>query len=103
VLGDRGAGRRSRDLVGKKLEQHRAQIEAWEQLCRKLGEAPADVALAWTLHNPVVTAPIIGPRTMDQLTGSLRALAITLDEDTIVRLDDIWPGPGGEAPEAYAW
>ena len=59
--------------------------------------------LLWTLANPVVTAPIIGPRTTDQLTGSLRALAIRLDDDTRKRIDDIWPGPGGEAPEAYAW
>jgi aryl-alcohol dehydrogenase-like predicted oxidoreductase len=103
VLGERGTGRRSRDLVAQKLEKHRAQIEAYEQLCRQVGHAPADVALAWTLHNPVVTAPIIGPRTMEQLTGSLGALAITFDERTLQRLDDIWPGPGGEAPEAYAW
>jgi aryl-alcohol dehydrogenase-like predicted oxidoreductase len=55
------------------------------------------------LHNPVVTAPIIGPRTMEQLTGSLRALEIKLDEAALKKLDEIWPGPGGEAPEAYAW
>ncbi len=103
VLGDRGKGRRSRDLVAQKLEKHRPQIEAYEKLCRQLGHEPADVALAWTLHNPVVTAPIIGPRTMDQLTGSLRALEIVFDEGALRRLDEIWPGPGGEAPEAYAW
>ena len=68
-----------------------------------MGEAPADVALAWLLRRPEVTAPIIGPRTMDQLTGSLRALELTLDAQTLERLDRIWPGPGGEAPEAYAW
>ena len=79
------------------------QLEAYEALCRELGEQPADVALAWLLHNPVVTAPIIGPRTMEQLTGSLRALEITLADETLPRLDEIWPGPGGEAPEAYAW
>jgi aryl-alcohol dehydrogenase-like predicted oxidoreductase len=61
------------------------------------------VALAWLLHNPVVTSPIIGPRTLDQLTGSLRSLELKLDADTLVRLDRIFPGPGGEAPEAYAW
>jgi aryl-alcohol dehydrogenase-like predicted oxidoreductase len=103
VLGERGGGRRARDLVAQKIEKHRAQIEAWEALCRRIGDAPADVALAWTLANPMVTAPIIGPRTTDQLTGSLRALAIRLDDDTRKRIDDIWPGPGGEAPEAYAW
>ncbi len=85
------------------LEKHKAQLEAYETLCRELGEKPADVALAWLLHNPVVTAPIIGPRTMDQLNGSLKALEIKLSKETMDRLDKIWPGPGGEAPEAYAW
>jgi aryl-alcohol dehydrogenase-like predicted oxidoreductase len=61
------------------------------------------VALAWLLANPIVTAPIIGPRTMEQLTGSLRALKIKLSKDTLKKLDEIWPGPGGEAPEAFAW
>ena len=103
VLGDRGGGRRSRDLVSKKIEKHRGQIEAWERFCRERGEAPADVAVAWLLANPVVTAPIIGPRTMDQLTGALRALDVRLDDAARARLDEVWPGPGGEAPEAYAW
>jgi aryl-alcohol dehydrogenase-like predicted oxidoreductase len=61
------------------------------------------VALAWTLANPVVTAPIIGPRTLEQLEGSLRAVELKLDPETLKRLDEIWPGPGGEAPEAFAW
>jgi aryl-alcohol dehydrogenase-like predicted oxidoreductase len=103
ILGDRGKGRRSRDLVSEKLQKHRPQIEAWEKFCAERGEEPADVALAWTLANPVVTAPIIGPRTMDQVTGALRALKIRLDAAAMKRLDEIWPGPGGEAPEAYAW
>jgi aryl-alcohol dehydrogenase-like predicted oxidoreductase len=68
-----------------------------------LGEPPAAVALAWLLHNPIVTAPIIGPRTVDQLESTLQATEITLDETTCKKLDEIFPGPGGEAPEAYAW
>jgi len=50
-----------------------------------------------------VTAPIIGPRTLDQLTTSLRALEVVLEPEVLQRLDAIWPGPGGEAPNAYAW
>lgn len=61
------------------------------------------MALAWLLSNPIVPAPIIGPRTMSQLTGVMRALKIKLGKDTLKQLDEIWPGPGGEAPEAYAW
>jgi len=43
-----------------------------------------------------VTAPIIGPRTLEQLTGSLRALKIKLNKAALKKLDEIWPGPGGE-------
>jgi aryl-alcohol dehydrogenase-like predicted oxidoreductase len=96
-------GRRASDRQQKEIERHRARLETYEALCRELGETPADVALAWLLHQPTVTAPIIGPRTMEQLTGSLRALEVRLDAETLQRLDRIWPGPGGEAPEAYAW
>lgn len=103
VLEKAREGRRTSKDTQKKLEEHRPQVEAYETFCKELGENPADVALAWLLHNPVVTAPIIGPRTMDQLTGSLRALEIKLNKDNLKKLDEIWPGPGGEAPEAYAW
>ena len=96
-------GRRASERLQKSVERHRAQLETYEGLCRELGESPADVALAWLLANPAVSAPIIGPRTMEQLTGSLRALEITLSAEQLARLDRIWPGPGGEAPEAYAW
>jgi len=64
---------------------------------------PAAVALAWLLHQREVTAPIIGPRTMEQLESSTHALDLQLDDATMKQLDEIWPGPGGEAPEAYAW
>jgi aryl-alcohol dehydrogenase-like predicted oxidoreductase len=103
VLRKVSEGRRTSPRVQQQIEQHRSQIEDYEALCEKLGERPADVALAWLLHNPAVTAPIIGPRTVEQLTESLRALEISLSDETLRRLDEIWPGPGGEAPKAYAW
>jgi aryl-alcohol dehydrogenase-like predicted oxidoreductase len=96
-------GRRASDMAKKNIDKFRPQLEVYEALCKDLGESPADVALAWLLHNPAVTAPIIGPRTMAQLDGSLRALKLKLKKDTLQKLDEIWPGPGGEAPEAYAW
>ena len=80
----------------------RDTIDAWSRLCGELGERPADVALAWLLVNPVVTAPIIGPRTLEQFTGSLRSMDIDLDDEVLERIDKIFPGPGS-APEAYAW
>ena len=97
------AGRRASKDVQEENEKHRNQLETYEALCREIGEKPADVALAWLLHNKAVTSPIIGPRTMEQLVGSLRSLEIKLPEEIMTRLDTIWPGPGGEAPEAYAW
>ncbi|GAC1321560.1 MAG: aldo/keto reductase [Chloroflexota bacterium] len=96
-------GRRANPDVQQRIEENRPKLEAYEALCKDLGEKPADLALAWLLSNPTVTAPIIGPRTTEQLDGSLRALAIDLDDETVRRLDDIFPGPGGPAPEAYAW
>lgn len=96
-------GRRADERQQEQIEKYRTQLEAYEGLCQELGEGPADLALAWLLHNPVVTAPIIGPRTAEQLSGSLRALEIKLSDETLARLDAIWPGPGGEAPKAYAW
>ncbi|MGC9395346.1 MAG: aldo/keto reductase [Anaerolineae bacterium] len=103
VLKKISEGRRASERMQESIEKHRPQIEAYENLCKDMGENPADVALAWLLHNPVVTAPIIGPRTMEQLNGSLRALEIKLSDEVLAKLDEIWPGPGGPAPEAYAW
>ena len=96
-------GRRTSENIQKEIEKHQSQLRAYEAFCREIHEEPANVALAWMLHNPVVTAPIIGPRTMEQLSGSLKALEITLTDEHVVRLNEMWPGPGGEAPEAYAW
>jgi aryl-alcohol dehydrogenase-like predicted oxidoreductase len=103
VLAKIDEGRRASENIQKKVDQFRSQLEAYENLCANLGEEPANVALAWLLKNPVVTAPIIGPRTIDQLNGCLRALEMTIDDQTLSTLDEIWPGPGGEAPMAYAW
>jgi aryl-alcohol dehydrogenase-like predicted oxidoreductase len=98
-----GEGRRASERMQKSIEQNRARLETWERLCAELGEQPADVALAWLLEQPAVTAPIIGPRTVDQLNGALHSLEVNLSPDTMDRLDAIFPGPGGPAPEAYAW
>jgi len=102
VLQKATEGRRSSEGTQKNIEANRPKLEAWEGLCQELGEKPADMALAWLLKNPVVTAPIIGPRTMEQLDGSLRALEITISDETSKKLDEIFPGHR-TAPEDYAW
>jgi aryl-alcohol dehydrogenase-like predicted oxidoreductase len=96
-------GRRAGQWAQDEMNRHRPKLEAFEKLCAQRGLEPADVALAWLLANPVVTAPIIGPRTGEQLDGALRALELTLDPDLLAKLDAIFPGPGKPAPEAYAW
>ncbi|MFH1851685.1 MAG: aldo/keto reductase [Candidatus Neomarinimicrobiota bacterium] len=103
ILKKGGNVRRDGEAVRKNVENHRSQLEQYEHLCAELNVDLAAVALAWLLTNPVVTAPIIGPRTMEQFTGVLPAVDLNLDSDTLAKLDQIWPGPGGQAPEAYAW
>jgi len=110
VLRKQREGGASRSTSGRSvdgLEKSRDQIEAFEKLSADLGADPADVGVAWLLHQEGVTAPIIGPRTLAQLDGSLRAVDLKLDEDTLTKLDELFPAPGPNgskpAPEAYAW
>lgn len=95
-------GRRAGGRVAEALEERRPQIQAYEDFADELGHEPADVALAWLLHQPAVTAPIVGPRTQEQLDAAVRALDVTLDEEAVARLNDIFPGHK-TAPEDYAW
>ncbi|MDR1559355.1 MAG: aldo/keto reductase [Clostridiales bacterium] len=102
--GDIGKSRRRAiDTSTEKGLRLHTQIEAYSALCGELGESEAHVALAWLLQNPAVTSVIMGPRTVDQVTDMTRALEIQLDRVVLNRLDEIFPGPGGAAPEAYAW
>jgi aryl-alcohol dehydrogenase-like predicted oxidoreductase len=80
----------------------RAKVQAYEDLCEKHDFQPGEVALAWLLTRPEITAPIVGPRTPDQLQSALRAVDLTLPADFLATLDDIFPGPG-PAPESFAW
>ena len=103
VLGKITEGRRAAPGLQQQIRKFRPQLEAYEALCQELGQAPAVVALAWLLHNPVVTSVISGPRTVEQLQQNLPAITLKLSDETLAKLDAIWPGPGGEAPQAYAW
>lgn len=99
---ERNGKRRLEGRAAETLATHRAAIERYEDLADELGHDPGDVGLAWLLHQPAVTAPIIGPRTMEQLDAAVRALDVTLDADALSRLDEIFPGRK-TAPEDYAW
>lgn len=102
ILEKQTQGRRSSERVQKELEARRPQIEAYEKLCRELGHAPGDVALAWLLHQKAVTSPIVGPRTMEQLDGAVQTLNIQLTAEALGKLDELFPGYQ-PAPEHYAW
>jgi aryl-alcohol dehydrogenase-like predicted oxidoreductase len=94
--------RRLDGRAAQTVESRRPQLEKYEAFCAELGQEPGDVALAWLLHQPAVTAPIIGPRTGEQLDAAVRAVDLKLDTETLKRLDDIFPGHK-TAPEDYAW
>jgi aryl-alcohol dehydrogenase-like predicted oxidoreductase len=99
---ERTGQRRTSGRAADSLKQHHQQIEQYEDLCAQLGHEPAEVGLAWLLHQPAVTAPIVGPRTLDQLESGVASIDVDLDEGTLHRLDDIFPGYR-TAPEDYAW
>ncbi len=102
VLQKISEGRRASEHMQRQIAEKKSQLEAWEGLCEEMGEKPADVALAWMLQNPVITAPIIGPRTIEQLEGSLRTLEITFTAENTKRINEIFPGYR-TAPEDYSW
>jgi aryl-alcohol dehydrogenase-like predicted oxidoreductase len=102
ILRKEKEGRSASEASQRVLAEHRDQIERYEAFCDELGSHPADVGIAWLLKQPVVTAPIIGPRTLEQLESNIRALEVSLDDGALERLDAIFP-PVGPAPEAYAW
>ncbi|WP_328914004.1 MULTISPECIES: aldo/keto reductase [unclassified Streptomyces] len=98
--GSRSVTGRSADAL--KSSEQREQIQAYEDLCDKHEVDPGDVGLAWLLTRPGVTGPIVGPRTGDQLDSALRAVDLTLSEEFLTALDEIFPGPG-PSPESFAW
>ena len=103
ILRKTDKNRSAQGRANDQLAKFRPQVEAYEAFADELGVDPANLALAWLLHQPAVAAPIIGPRTLEQLDGAAKAVDIALDDKALLRLDEIWPGPGGAAPEAYAW
>ena len=99
---ERDGKRRNEGRAAAAITEHREQIQKFEDFASERGLEPGDVALAWLLHQPAVTAPIVGPRTMEQLDSAERALGVELDEASLAKLDDIFPGRK-TAPEDYAW
>jgi aryl-alcohol dehydrogenase-like predicted oxidoreductase len=93
---------RSVKSLARLSDEDRTKVERYERFAATAGLAPGELALAWLLHRPAVTAPVVGPRTLDHLRGALAALELSLTETQLAELDEIFPGPG-PAPESYAW
>src|SRR3954470_15873537 len=102
ALAKQDGARRSDERAQRRLDDVRPQLQRYEDLCTEWGMAPADVGIAWLLSRPGVTAPIIGPRTMEQFDGSLRAVEVTLGSEQLAALDELFPGKK-PAPMQYAW
>ncbi|MGO4421279.1 aldo/keto reductase, partial [Streptomyces sp. MCAF7] len=98
--GARSTSGRSADVL--KDSAVRDQIQRYEDLLDKHGLEPGEVALAWLLTRPGVTGPIVGPRVAEQLNSAIRASELTLSEELLTALDEIFPGTG-PSPEAFAW
>ena len=94
--------RRLEGRAAQSLAEHRGEIQAYEDLAAEVGAEPGTLGLAWLLTRPAVTAPIIGPRTRDQLDSALPAVELSLSPEHLSRLDEIFPGRR-TAPEDYAW
>lgn len=99
--GDAGGRRQSAGAQAERAARA-DQLAAYHALCDDVSESPSAVALAWLLHQPGVTATIIGPASLEQLSSVEHVSELTLSEQTLDRLDEIFP-PCGHAPEAYAW
>jgi aryl-alcohol dehydrogenase-like predicted oxidoreductase len=86
-------------------------VEALEGLAREKGYSVSQLAIGWTLQQPVITSPIIGPRTLEQLEDNLKALDVKLGKEDLAHIDRISP-PGGVivpfyqaafGPSEYRW
>ena len=90
---------RARRLPGRfdpALPGNQAKLAAVEELIKIAADAGCSLthmALAFVVGNPAVTAAIIGPRTMDQLTDLLAGASVMLEDDVLDRIDQIVP-PG---------
>ncbi|MCG0288714.1 aldo/keto reductase [Streptomyces sp. PSAA01] len=104
-LADGTAMKTAQGRAAQALEVHRDAVVAYEKLCDGLGADPAEVGLAWVTGRPGITAPVIGPRSLDQLDGAFKAMELTLPDEVLAELDRLFPpiGNGGPGPEAWAW
>ena len=97
--GSRGA-RMQWDLDSPRNRALLDAVEALIPLAEELGTTLSRFAMAWILHNPDITSPITGPRTLDQLNETLEALNLEIPEPILERVDAICP-PGSDLRGYY--
>jgi aryl-alcohol dehydrogenase-like predicted oxidoreductase len=88
------------------LPANQRKLDAAEQLARLAEEAGItliQLAIAFVLDHPAISAPIIGPRTMEQLESQLAAADVALDEAVLDRIDEIVPPATTINPADNAW
>lgn len=102
-LADGTAVKTAQGRAAGALETHRDAITAYEKLCADLGTDPAETGLAWVLSRPGITAPVIGPRSLAQLEGALRALDHPLPDEVLTELDALFPPAGNVGSRPGAW
>lgn len=88
--GSRGA-RRDWDMGSPEAQQRLDAVEKLVDLAQEHAATLSQFALAWVLDHPAVTAPIIGPRTVDHLEDNLGALEVEISEETRRRVDEVVP------------
>ena len=99
---ERDGKRRLQGRSQEVLNLIRPRVQSYEEFCDEIGHEPGEVALAWLLAQPGVTAPIVGPRTQAQLDLAMQALDIELTPEHLAKLNEIFPGYK-TSPEDYAW
>ena len=78
-------------------------VEELAQLADEAGITLIELAIAFVLRHPAITAALIGPRTMDQLEGQLAAVDVVLDDALLDRIDEIVPPGITINPEDNSW
>jgi len=95
-------GRRDSDDMQAAMSERQQQLNDFQNLCDELNETPSAIALTWLLHQPGVSATIIGPGSVAQLSSVLHVPDIQLNDATLAQIEGIFPAVGA-SPEAYAW
>jgi len=88
------------------VPENQRKLDATEELVQLADEAGLSLvhlALAFVLRHPAVTAPIVGPRTMEHLDGVLGAVDVELSDDVLDRIDEIVPPGRNVNPVDGGW